>query len=737
MSSEPAARPNVITILFDDLGFAQLGCFGADIATPSVDRLAASGLAYNRFHVTALCSPTRASLLTGRNHHAVGVGFLVDVPFAEPGYSARLPKTAACLPRILRDHDYATMAVGKWHLTPMGERSHAGPFDQWPLGVGFETYYGFLQGDTNQWTPNLVRDNHYVDPPARPEDGYHLSEDLADAAIRSIVDRRQAAPGRPFYLYFALGATHSPHHVPRQWADRYAGAFDEGWDVWRERAFARQLELGIVPAGTTLPPRPPWVPAWDDLPAPQRRLFARMHEVYAGFVSHADHQIGRIVDSLADAGILDDTVVMVTSDNGASAEGGQSGTHNEHRFSVHLPDSVEGNLEFLDDWHGHSTFGHYAWGWAWAGNTPLRLWKRYTWLGGCRTPLVVHWPAGIGARGEVREQFCHVVDVMPTILDVCGIEPPATVDGIAQQQIDGASMAGSFDDPAAAAPRQVQYFEMLGSRSIVCGEWKATTDHVSHGVADEEALLEGSRDFDGDRWGLFHLPSDFAEAHDLADERPEVLAGLIGLWEQEAQRNNVLPLADSLTDRLDKIVWPRWRPDSPATFTPAGSPPRDESVPRITWGGRVTAHVVAGADPEGVLCALGDWLSGYALFISDGRAQAALAVGSEATLLAADEPLGPGEHAIGFSVRRVAGGTELTLEIDGRAVESTTAAHELPVSWQHGGTALWLGRDEGFPVSAAYQPPFPFNGVLHKVVVESGDNGEPPPLDLGTALHAD
>jgi len=734
MTGVDTRSPNVVTILFDDLGFAQLGCFGADIETPNIDRLAANGLAYNRFHVTALCSPTRASLLTGRNHHAVGVGFLVDIPFADPGYTAHIPKTAACLPRVLKDNGYSTMAVGKWHLTPIGERGHGGPFDQWPLGLGFETYYGFLQGDTNQWTPNLVRDNHYIDPPYGPDDGYHLSEDLADHAIRTVIDRRQAADGKPFYLYFALGATHSPHHVPREWADRYAGAFDEGWDVWRERAFARQKELGIVPADTPLPPRPTWVPAWDDLDADARRLFSRMHEVYAGFVSHSDHQIGRLIDSLDDQGILDDTLVFVTSDNGASAEGGQVGTHNEHRFSAHLPESVEGNLEFVDDWHGHTTFPHYAWGWAWAGNTPLRLWKRYAWLGGSRTPMVVHWPNGIEAKGEIRDQFTHIVDVMPTILDACGIEPPTVVDGVQQQRVDGATMAATFDDASAPSPRDVQYFEMLGSRSIVSGEWKATTDHVSRGVTDEEALLEGSRDFDDDRWLLFHLPTDFAEANDVSADHPEVLADLIDLWEREAERNNVRPLADSLTDRLDKLVYPEWGPPNPSVLTTAGSPPRDESVPRISFGGRITAHVTAEPASEGVLFALGDWISGYGVFVIDGRPHAALAIGSEPTVVRSAEALTPGPHTVGMAVRPVDDGTELVLEVDGRAVGVGHADHGMPVAWQHGGTALNLGRDTGFPVNDAYRTPFPWNGELEKVVVAGGDPGPP---DLPTALHAD
>ena len=730
--------PNVVTIVLDDLGFAQLGCFGADIATPNIDRLASRGLRYNRFHVTALCSPTRASLLTGRNHHAVGVGFLVDIPFEDPGYTARIPRTAATLPRILRDNDYATLAVGKWHLTPIGERSHAGPFTQWPLGVGFESYYGFLQGGTNHWSPHLVRDNHYIEPPATPKDGYHLTEDLADIAIRSIIDRRQAAPGKPFYLYFATGAPHAPHHVGKQWSDRYAGAFDDGWERWRERTFGRQLEQGIVPEGTTLTPRPSWVPAWDDLDADSRRLFSRMQEVYAGFVSHTDAQIGRILDSLDAQGILDDTIIMVFSDNGASAEGGQVGTFNEHRFSLRIPETVEDNLAHLDDWGGHSTYSHYAWGWAWAGNTPLRLWKRYTWLGGCRTPLVVHWPDGIDTVGEVRDQFCHVTDLMPTVLDACGLKAPEQVDGVDQQRLDGASLLSTFGDAAAPPPRSLQYFEMLGSRSIVSGEWKATTDHVSSGVPDEERLLEGSRSFDDDQWALFHFDDDFSEAHDVAVQHPDVVEELARLWDIEAERNNVLPLADSLTNRLDRMARPRYPPDPRSVFVPTASPVCDESVPRLVLGGRVTATVDSPADPAGVLCALGDWVSGFSLYVDEGHLTVTVVIGGDATTVIAERavPIGRGELAFSLAPRPN-GGVDIELFHGGERVGTGVTPHSLPVSWQHGGTLLSLGHDRHFPVSTRYEPPFRWNGELDIVVIDAPPKPDPSERDVSDALHAE
>src|SRR4051794_32616204 len=475
----PEGAPNVVIILLDDTGFAQLGCFGSDIETPNIDRLAAGGLRYQRFHVTALCSPTRASILTGRNHHAVGMGFLTDIPTGFPGYSCRLPKSAAALPRVLRDAGYNTMAIGKWHLAPRWDQTASGPFDRWPLGIGFERYYGFPAGDTNQYAPNLIADNHYIEPPRSPAEGYHLTEDLADQAIAMISDQQQTTPHLPFFVYFATGAMHAPHHAPPEWSERYRGRFDDGWDAWRERVFARQLELGIVPEGTTLTERPHGVAAWDDVDEEHRRLYARQMEVFAGFLAHTDHQIGRVVDFLEAQGILDNTLIMLCSDNGTSAEGGINGSFNEHAWALGAEDDVDVSLARMDELGGHRAYGHYSWGWAWAGNTPLKLWKRYTWLGGGRTPLIVHWPNGITERGAVRSQFCHAVDLSATVLDAAGIAWPTAVDGIGQQPVHGASLVPTFTDADAASPRDTQYFEMLGSRAMVHGSWKAVTDHVS------------------------------------------------------------------------------------------------------------------------------------------------------------------------------------------------------------------------------------------------------------------
>ncbi len=741
-----SGAPNVVVIVLDDLGYGQVGCFGSDIETPHIDRLAAGGLRYNRFHVTALCSPSRACLMTGRNHHSVGVGFLVDMPLAFPGYDGLLPKSAGTLPRVLRDAGYSTFAIGKWHLVPRGERSHAGPFDRWPLGYGFERYYGFLQGDTNQWAPNLVRDNHYVEPPAGPEDGYHLTEDLTDTAIRCIRDQQHSAPGKPFFMYFAPGAMHAPHHTPPGWADRYAGRYDGGWEHWRDDTFARQVALGVVPSTARLTERPPWIQAWAGLSADERRLYSGMYENYAGFLTHTDAQIGRLITYLDESGQLDNTVVMFISDNGASAEGGQHGTFNEHRFTQGLPETAEANLRLLDGWGGHRSYSHYAWGWAWAGNSPFRLWKRYTWLGGTRSPLIVHWPRGIApaSAGAVRPQICHVIDLMPTVLDACGVTAPSHIDGIEQRPVHGASLVPSFDDATAPDPRPLQYFEMLGSRSIIAGEWKATTDHVSKGVVDEERLLVGSRSFADDAWALFRLDGDFTEATDVAAEHPEVITELRDLWLMEAGRHGVMPMDDSLIGRLGSMVMPLYPAPQRATFRPGGSPVHDECIPILFGGGTISAVVdvpeaPTGAGADGVLCALGDWTSGFALYLRHGHPAFAINIAGESTIVNSPLVIAPGRHTVDCILEALGpDGTGLRLRCDGVVVASGASPLGIPFAWQHGGAGLRIGYDTGFPVCDEYACPFPWTGVIHEVTIEAGSGASPERQhEVRAALHSE
>lgn len=715
----PDGAPNVLIVLLDDTGFAQLGCFGSDIDTPTFDRLAAGGLRYNRFHVTALCSPTRAALLTGRNHHAVGMGFLTDVPTGFPGYSGRIPTSAAALPRILRDAGYNTMAIGKWHIAPTWDQSQAGPFDRWPIGLGFERYYGFPAGDTNQWAPNLIRDNTYVEPPRTPEEGYHLNEDLADEAIRMIGEQHQSTPHRPFFMYYAPGAMHAPHHAPPEWIDAYRGRFDEGWDVWRERVLAKQRAEGVIPPDADATPRPAGMPAWVDLPAEEQRLYARQMEVFAGFLSHTDHHLGRVIDFLEELGILEDTLVMVCSDNGASAEGGQHGSFNEHTWAMGQEDDLEVSLARIDELGGHRSYGHYSWGWAWAGNTPFRMWKRYTWLGGVRTPLIVHWPNGIPAdsRGSVRGQFCHAIDLAPTVLDAAGIPAPATVGGVDQMPMHGASLLASFGDAAAPA-REVQYFEMLGSRAIVDGRWKATTDHLSQGVPDED-VLEGSRDLATDRWSLFDLDTDFAEARDLSGEHPEVVRHLEDLWWREAGRFDVLPLDDSLTGRVVAMEPSPHPPRYRWIFRP-GVAIAEAATPPLAGGYRLVVEV----DPvdervEGVLCAQGDWSNGWALVVRDGRLLYLLSRYGTPFRVEATTPVAAGATRLGMEyTREDPGGGVARLLVDGTPVGEGHIAKDLPFRFQIGGARLYLGVDRGFPVSDDYRPPFPFSGRLHRAVFE-------------------
>ncbi|MFM8531137.1 MAG: arylsulfatase, partial [Ilumatobacteraceae bacterium] len=531
----PVGAPNVVVIVLDDVGFGQLGCYGSPIRTPNIDRLAATGVRFDRFHVTSICSSTRAALLTGRNHHAVGVGATQETSFALPGYSGRIPPSAATLARILRDNGYNTMAVGKWHLTPQAEYSAAGPFDRWPLGMGFERYYGFLGAETNHWSPELVRDNTPI--PVPDVAGYHLTEDLAQQAVDMLRSQHVAAPDKPFLLWFATGAAHAPHHVTREWFAPDAGAFDEGWEALREGIYRRQLAEGIIPPGTALTPRPAWVPAWQSLSADERRLYARYMEVFAGFVTHTDAQIGRILDHLEQSGRAENTIVLLMSDNGTSSEGGPSGTLNEAASWLGDHATVEEALAHIDEIGGPNHTNHYPWGWAWAGNSPFQLWKRYAWLGGVRAPLIARWPAGITDPGSMRHQFTHAIDITPTLLGAIGLAMPTMVDGVPQQRVDGVDAHALFAQPNAPEHRGTQYFEMHGSRSIYHDGWKATSNFVSP-LFDERSHITGSHSYETDVWQLFDLDRDFSESTDLSADHPELLSRLEQLWVDQANANN-------------------------------------------------------------------------------------------------------------------------------------------------------------------------------------------------------
>ncbi|HTU82261.1 MAG TPA: arylsulfatase, partial [Candidatus Acidoferrales bacterium] len=518
----PAGAPNVLFIVLDDLGFGHLGCYGSPIRTPNIDALAADGLRYANMHTTALCSPSRSSILTGRNHHSNHLACLTNGSTGYPGSDGYIPFENGFLSEILLQKGYNTYCVGKWHLAPEETMTAAGPYDRWPLGRGFERYYGFLGGDTHQYYPELVRDNSQTEPEKTPEQGYHLTPDLVEKAKAMIADAKQVAPNKPFFMYFAPGAMHSPHHVPKEWADAYEGAFDAGWDDYRQRVFEKQKALGLVPSNATLSRHDPDVAGWDSVPPDERRLYARMMEVFAGFLTHTDHYIGELLAFLKEIGEYDNTLIMLVSDNGSSAEGGPHGSVNECRFFNNVEDTIEENLAKIDDLGGPECFNHFPWGWTHAGNTPFRRWKRETYRGGVSDPLIVHWPKGVRRGGEVRMQYGHIIDMVPTVLDALGIDPPQAIRGVTQSPIEGVSFAHTFDDPEAPSKRTTQYFEMIGHRSLYHDGWRAVCPWPGPSFAESGRGLgvpitsDMLTELDATGWELYNLGEDFAETNNLA-----------------------------------------------------------------------------------------------------------------------------------------------------------------------------------------------------------------------------
>ncbi|GAC1530876.1 MAG: arylsulfatase [Acidimicrobiales bacterium] len=637
----PDGAPNIVVVLLDDVGYAQVGCFGSDIATPNFDRLAGAGIRYSNFHTTALCSPTRAALLTGRNHHTNGMGRIVEFAAGFPGYDATVPHDSGFLSEILLANGYATFAVGKWHLAPAGQMTMGSPRDRWPLGRGFERFYGFLGGETDQYHPDLVFDNHQVDPPRTPEEGYHLTEDLADKAQLFIKDLRAVSPDKPFFLWFAPGACHAPHQAPRDYIDRYRGHFDQGWDVWRTEVFDRQRESGLLPEGTRLSERPSWVPEWSTLSPDERRLYARMMEVYAGFLEHTDAQVGKLIDLIEGLGELDNTLVLAMSDNGASAEGGPRGSFNEMYFFNFEPESFEENLRRIDDLGSPRANNHYPWGWAWAGNTPLKRWKRETHEGGVCDPLIVHWPARLGTPGATRHQYTHAIDVLPTVLDLLGLEAPAQIHGIAQRPIEGVSFATTLDEAGAPSLHRTQYYEMLGSRALYHDGWKAVVFHPLPGVAYDGS--DPNRPFDEDEWELYHIAEDFSETTNLATEHPDKLSELIELWWNEAERHHVLPLNNRPGRGGDK----RHRRDRYVYLPGIGSLPEAVAPNLRNRAWRMTAELVVDERTEGVIAAHGGPAGGYAIYVRDHRlCYAHNHLGTTMTTVTAEVALPPGRQTV-------------------------------------------------------------------------------------------
>lgn len=730
--------PNVVFIVLDDTGFGQFGCYGSPIATPHLDALAAGGLLYTNMHTTALCSPSRSCIVTGRNHHANGMAAITELATGYPGYNGQIPFENGFLSEMLLQHGYNTYMVGKWHLMPSEQESAAGPYDRWPLGRGFERFYGFLGGDSSQWYPDLVYDNHQVEPPATPEDGYHLTEDLAERAMSFIADAKQVAPDKPFFLNFCPGATHAPHHVPKEWADRYRGTFDEGWDAYRAGTFDRQKQLGVVPPDAELSPRDPDVPAWESLSPDARRLAARMMEVFAGFLSHTDHQIGRLLDFLKEIGELDNTLVMVVSDNGASAEGGVTGTTNELQFFNNAPESLEESLARIDEIGGPETFNHYPWGWTWAGNTPFRRWKRETYRGGVSDPFLVHWPRGIRARGEIRHQFAHIIDMVPTVLDVLGVEPPATIRGVTQSPLHGVSFAHTFDDPAAPTRHRTQYYEMLGHRAIDHDGWRAVCPWPGPSFAEagrpfgSPITMTDLDDLDAHHWELYHVAEDVAETRDVAAENRSKLIEMIALWYVEAGRYNVLPIDGSVLERM-MVERPQITQDRTSyTFRPGTQVVPAAVAPRVlNRPHSVTADVeIPAGGAEGVLLCQGTNAGGWSFYVKDGHLHYAHNYVRRALHhVASAERLPEGRHALRFEFEPtgkpdIAHGKgapgRAQLYVDDRLVGETQMPYTTPVAFNPGG--MCCGANPGSAVTAAYQAPFRFTGTLHSVTVDmSGD----------------
>jgi len=705
--------PNVVIVLLDDTGFAQLGCYGSDIDTPSVDALAADGVQFTNFHVTPLCSPTRAALLTGRSQHAVGLRGVSNWRTGFPHQLGHISNSASTIAEVLHAEGYATFCAGKWHLAPTEDTSAAGPFDQWPLARGFDRFYGFLEGETDQFHPELVRDNTHIDPPSTPQDGYHLSEDLVDQLLQMINDSKGVRPDRPFFAYLPFGATHAPHQAPQTYLDKYRGRYDEGWDVVRQRWYQRQIELGVIPPGTELAPRNPGVEAWDDLSETQRRLACRLQEAFAAFLDHTDDQIGRLVTGLRHLDELDNTILIVLADNGASQEGGPFGVMHEMKYFNGMLESPDEAIERIDDIGGPHSHTNYPWGWAQCGNSPFRWYKQNTHEGGVHVPMVMHWPAGLGAEqgGTKRSQFVNVSDITPTIYELLGVTAPETYQGIEQLPVTGHSFQAALGDAEAPSTNRLQYFENSGSRALIAEYedvwWKAVTKHNQ------------GDDFDSEPWELYDLTSDPSECTDLAAAEPQKLVQLVDLWWQEAERHGVLPLDDRTlelfaahpSDRSPHRLNRRYVYRPPMSPIPAGA--------SAGLGGRavdLTARITSAVGDEGVLWATGTENSGFSVFVQNGRLVVDYNSFDNHTIVESTIEVPPGDSSLGVHLERdsrTSGWVEVS--IDGETCGRAPIPSYMRIISSVGAS---VGEDYGSGVSNRYSAPFAFTGTLHEVVIQ-------------------
>ena len=727
----PEGAPNVLVILLDDVGFGASSAFGGPCETPNFERLASGGLRYNRFHTTALCAPTRAALLTGRNHHSVGMGGITEIATSAPGNNSLRPNNKAPLAETLKLNGYSTAQFGKCHEVPVWQSSPMGPFDMWPTGSGFEYFYGFIGGEDNQWYPSLYEGTTRVEPPKTPEEGYHLTEDLADRAVTWVRTQKALMPDKPFFMYFAPGATHAPHHVPKDWIDKYEGRFAHGWDAQREITLERQKELGVVPPDAELTKRHEEIPAWEDMPADLKPILERQMEIYAGFLSHTDHHVGRLINAIEKLGISGDTLIyLIVGDNGASAEGTHNGTFNEmiNFNAMAALETPAFMAERLEQFGGPASYNHYAVGWAWAMDTPFQWTKQVAshW-GGTRNGTVVHWPKGIEGKGELRSQFTHVIDVAPTILEAAGIPEPTTVNGVTQSPMEGTSMLYSFDDAAAPERHDLQYFEMFGNRGIYLQGWSAVTKHRTPWELGAVELPA----FDDDVWELYDGSTDYSQAHDLAAEMPEKLHELQRLWLIEATKYNVLPIDDRTGERLnpDLSGRPQLVTGDTQIFYTGMTGLSENSVLSIkNKSFSVTAEIVVPDDgAEGTLIAQGGALGGWSLYAKDGHVRFAYnLLGIQTFTAEASGQLPPGEHQVraefAYDGGGLAKGGEVSLYYDGEKAGDgrIDATQPLIFSADEG---LDVGCETGTAVAAECDVrSSAFNGEINWVELKLGDD---------------
>jgi arylsulfatase A-like enzyme len=717
----PAGAPNVLLILLDDVGYGQFSVFGGGVPSPNMEKLAAQGLRYTRFHTTALCSPTRAALITGRDHHVAATGIITELATGYDGYTGIIPKSAGTVAEILKQNGYATSWIGKNHNTPAWETSEVGPFDHWPSGLGFDYFYGFNSGDTSQFEPILFENHNRV--PRSTDPNYHISHDLANHAIAWMQREKEIDPARPFFLYVAPSATHAPHMVPKEWIDKFKGQFDMGWDSYREITLERQKKLGVVPPDTKLTPRPASLPAWDSLNADQKRLYARMMEIFAGFGAQIDYEMGRVLDAVAALPDADNTLIIyIIGDNGASAEGGLDGETNENAAFNGVLETWQSNLKHIDELGGPKYYNHFPAGWAWAMDTPLQWTKQVaSHFGGTRNPLIISWPAKITDKGGVRTQFHHVMDIMPTILEAANIQAPDVLNGIPQKPIEGVSMVYTFNDAKAPDRRKMQIFELVANRGMYQDGWMAS----SLAFVPWEPVRTGY-DPDKAKWELYHIDQDFSQADDLGAKNPEKLKALVDLWWAEAARENILPLdwraierlSDQLTGRPSLTVGRKiFMYDTPLVALPEGSAP-DLKNKSFT----ITAEAEIPADADGMIFTQGGITAGWGFYLQKGKLVGIHNyIGLERYRVVSTERVPTGKVILTFDFKYDGGGMgkggTITLLANGRKigegrVEKTAGYKYSLYEGQD------IGEDSGSPVDFTYTPPFPFTGQLHKVTVE-------------------